>query len=285
MKRLALATYAGCPQLTDDDRLLVPALRRMGVEAVPVSWDAAVEWHCFDQVILRSCWDYHLRLTAFLEWIRKLDSLSVSLRNSANLVRWNADKRYLKQLQAAGARIPPTVWIDEEEDASVQGIIDSRGWTSAVVKPTVAASAHLLKRVFKDEPAVQITGPAMVQQFIPEIPAQGEWSLVFIAGKFSHAVVKRPTAGDFRVQWQFGGTAAIAHPKSEMLRVVTGIVESLPDTPLYARVDGVERDGGFVLMEVELIEPVLFLGLGGAIERLAAAITLGLECGNAGAGC
>lgn len=114
-----------------------PALRERGFEALPVAWDAPTDWAQFDQIIFRSCWDYHLRITEFLEWIRKLDSLAVSVQNSSNLVCWNADKRYLKQLQAAGAQIPPTVWIDEEKEASVHDIIDSRGWTSAVVKPTV----------------------------------------------------------------------------------------------------------------------------------------------------
>ena len=285
MKRLALATYAGCPQLTDDDRLLVPALRRMGVEAVPVSWDAAVEWHRFDQVILRSCWDYHLRPTEFLRWIDHLEHIGVPLRNSARLVRWNIDKRYLRELADRGVHILPTVWIDDETEVSVQQVLKERAWCRTVVKPTVSASAHGLKRIVEGESDFRVKGPVMIQPFVGEIVTSGEWSLVFVEGEFSHAVRKHPAPGDFRVQSQFGGTARFAHPKSEMLRVVTGIVESLPGTPLYARVDGVERDGDFLLMEVELIEPVLFLGLGGAVERLADAIARRLECGNGGAGC
>ena len=269
MRRIALVTYSACPQLTDDDRLLVPALRQYGANAVPVVWDSTVDWTQFDQVILRSCWDYHLRADEFLHWLGELERLRVPLHNSASLVRWNADKRYLRQLEAKGARIAPTVWIGEEEEASVHGILESQGWDSAVVKPVISASAHRLQRVCKGEPLVLVNGPAMVQQFIPEVLAPGEWSLVFVGGEFSHSVIKLPTLGDFRVQSQFGGTARVARPNPEVMAAANKIVDALPERPLYARVDGTEDQGGFILMEVELIEPVLFLELGGASDRFA----------------
>jgi len=269
VKQVALVTYSGCPELTDDDRLLVPSLRRRGVEAVPVVWDSPVDWARFDLIILRSCWDYHLRADEFIQWIGELERSCVPLRNSASLVRWNADKRYLRQLEHQGARIPQTVWIGNDEEADVNAILESQGWDSAVVKPTVSASAHRLKRVFKVEPVVRVKGPAMVQQFIPEVLAPGEWSLVFIGGEFSHSVVKVPTPGDFRVQSQFGGTARLAQPDPDTVAAANEIVDALPERPLYARVDGTEDERGFVLMEVELIEPVLFLGLGRASARLA----------------
>ena len=272
MKKVALVTCSALPELTDDDRLLIPTLRRRGVEATPVVWDAPVDWTLFDRVILRSCWDYHLRTTEFLEWIEELDRLSVPLQNSASLVRWNTDKRYLLELQSAGMRIPLTVWIDDHEDANVHAILDAQGWDSAVAKPTVSASAHLLKRVFKGEPVVRVKGPAMIQEFMPEILAPGELSLVFIAGEFSHSVVKLPTPGEFRVQSQFGGTARTVQPSPETIATANRIVEVLPDRPLYARVDGIQCNAGFVLMEVEVIEPVLFLALGNAVERFADAI-------------
>jgi|APPan5920702856_1055754.scaffolds.fasta_scaffold00030_3 glutathione synthase/RimK-type ligase-like ATP-grasp enzyme len=269
VNNVALVTYSGCPELTDDDRLLIPALRRLGVDATPVAWDETIEWGWFNRVILRSCWDYHLRSIEFLEWITNLERLGVSLHNSASLVRWNADKRYLRELQDAGARIPPTVWIDDEEEVDVQSILKANGWDSAVVKPTVSASAHRLKRVFKSEPAVRFNGPAMAQLFIPEVLSLGEWSLVFICGEYSHSVVKAPAPGDFRVQWQFGGTAKAGAPSRHVIDTAKKTVDALPQQPLYARVDGIEDELGFILMEVELIEPVLFLGLGSASDRFA----------------
>ena len=258
---VALVTYSGLPALSDDDRLLIPALRRLGVGAVPVAWDAAVEWGRFDHVVIRSCWDYHLRAAEFLRWTEGLERLGIPLHNSARLVRWNADKRYLRQLQAAGVRIAPTFWVEDLEEADVHSILKSKCWDSAVVKPTVSASAHRLKRVFIGEPVFRVSGPAMVQRFVPEVLAPGEWSLVFISGEYSHAVVKSPTPGDFRVQSQFGGTASAAEPGRRLIDAASVIFDALPERPLYARVDGTEDEDGFVLMEVELIEPVLFLGL------------------------
>lgn len=112
----------------------------------------------------------------------------------------------------------------------------------------------------------------MVQQFAPEILSPGEGSLVFLRGEYSHAVVKSPTPGDFRVQWQFGGTAKVAEPSRRLTDAARRVFAALPELPLYARVDGTEDGESFVLMEVELIEPVLFLGHGGAAPRLAEAI-------------
>src|SRR5260370_3567039 len=150
--------------------------------------------------------------------------------------------------------------------------MESQDWDSAVVKPTVSASTHRLTRVFRGEPVVRVNGPAMVQEFIPEILVHGEWSLIFISGEFSLAALKLPTAGDFRVQSQFGGTANVGEPCAQMIDIATKIVDALAERPLYARVDGIEDERGFILMEVELIEPELFLGVGGASDRFAAKI-------------
>ena len=269
MKRIALASCAAWPELTDDDRLLIPALRELEVEAVPAVWDGPVDWTQFDQVVIRSCWDYHLRPNEFLDWIHELEEACVAVQNLPGLVRWNADKRYLRHLSTAGATIPPTIWIEDWEELISVEILDQLGWSNAIVKPTVSASAYKLRRIFKDEPAVKLKGPAIVQQFIPEIVSFGEWSLVFLGGKYSHAVIKRPTAGDFRVQSEFGGRAALVEPRADMVDEATKMVGSLPGRPLYARIDGIDCDGTFVLMEVELIEPELFLGLGNAANRLA----------------
>ena len=129
MKQIALVSYAGCPDLTDDDRLLLPALRHLGVEATCAVWDASVDWSQFDQVVLRSCWDYHLRSNEFLDWVGRIEQSFVPLQNFPTLIHWNVDKRYLRQLEAAGASIPPTVWIEDREEVNVQEIL--RLWTYA----------------------------------------------------------------------------------------------------------------------------------------------------------
>lgn len=275
MRQVALVSYSQCPELTDDDRLLIPALRQRGVHAQCAVWDAAVDWTQFDQIVLRSCWDYHLRPGEFLDWVATIERLRVPLQNFPALIRWNLDKRYLRQLEAAGATIPPTVWVEDGEEVSVPEILGSYGWESAVVKPTISASAHNLRRVFRAEPEVRFKGPVMVQQFVPEILTTGELSIVFLGGKYSHSVIKRPTTGDFRVQWEFGGDAVGAEPAAQTVAAVNCLLSSLPARPLYARVDGIECESGFVLMELELIEPVLFLGIGNASDRFAEGIING----------
>jgi glutathione synthase/RimK-type ligase-like ATP-grasp enzyme len=271
MKQIALVSYAACPQLTDDDRLLIPAFARRGVRAVPAVWDADISWSQFDRVVLRSCWDYHLRLSEFLKWIERLERLDIPLSNSARLVRWNADKSYLRELKARGVRIPPTFWIEAHEERDVATILRKMGWASAIAKPVVSASAHGLQQVSVDRPAA-ISGPVMIQPFLTEVPNHGEWSLVFIGGEYSHTVLKRAAPGEFRVQWQYGGTATSVEPHSEALKVATKIIGSLESQPDYARVDGIVCGDDFVLMELELIEPVLFLRLGNAADQFVEAI-------------
>ena len=270
MKQVALVSYAACPQLTDDDRLLIPAFARRGVCAVPAVWDADINWSRFDRVVLRSCWDYHLRLSEFLTWLEQLERSDIPLSNSARLVRWNADKNYLRELHARGVRIPPTFWIEEHQECDVATILRKMGWASAIAKPVVSASAHGLQQIFVDRPTA-IRGPVIIQPFLTEVPNHGEWSLVFLGGEYSHSVLKRAAPGDFRVQWQYGGTATSAEPHPEVLRAATKIIGSLQQAD-YARVDGIVCGDDFVLMELELIEPVLFLKLGNAADRFVQAI-------------
>ena len=246
MKQIALATCAAWPELIDDDRLLIPALRKSDVSAVPVVWDAPLDWTQFDEVVIRSCWDYHLRLAEFLEWISNLERSGVQVQNSPRLIRWNADKRYLRELNVHGALIPPTVWLEDKEEAEVYEILRNQGWDDAVLKPTVGASAHQLNRVFQKDGVMSVKGPALLQAFVPEIISSGETSLVFIGGEYSHAVVKLAKEGDFRVQSEFGGQTTLAHPEQRTVQVAKQILSSLPAAPLYARIDGVERRDGFV---------------------------------------
>jgi glutathione synthase/RimK-type ligase-like ATP-grasp enzyme len=277
MKTVALATYSGCPKLSADDQLVIPHLRDFDIEAKAVVWDGQeTDWSEFDQVIIRSCWDYHLRLPEFLAWIAVLESRDVDLQNNGALVRWNADKHYLRQLEQCGISIPETHWLGEHEEAALSGILAAHGWDSAVVKPTVSATAHGTRLVGRDTNEI-LRGPAMVQKFMPEIETQGESSFIFFHGEFSHAVCKLPATGDFRVQTQFGGSVREAAPSRSLIDAATEVLRDVEYENLYARVDGLEHEGKFVLMELELIEPDLFLGLGRAAFRFAQSIALSLD--------
>src|SRR6202008_3272532 len=150
-----------------------------------------------------------------------------------------------------------THWLSEHEEVSLSGVLRAHGWDCAGVKPTVSATAHGTRLVAGDTDEI-LRGPAMVQKFMPEIQTQGESSLIFFQGEFSHAICKLPATGDFRVQTQFGGSVREAVPSRSLIDAATGVLREIEYQPLYARVDGLEREGKFVLMELELIEPILF---------------------------
>jgi hypothetical protein len=281
MRRIALATSADLPNLTHDDQALVQPLAGLGIRAEPAVWcDPAYNWTACDKVVIRSCWDYHLRINEFLKWIASLEGRNVSLWNRPATIRWNADKTYLRELETKGISIVPTLWFEPEPAISLAEELRKAGWDKAVIKPCISATAHRTKLI-RTEHANEAqdlfddlrSGPGvMVQKFMDAILSEGEWSLMFFAGEFSHAVLKTPKSGDFRVQHDFGGKERIAQPPTFVLQAATGVVSSVGET-LYARVDGVVDGNNFHLMELELIEPALFLRESpGAAGKLAAAI-------------
>ncbi len=282
MQRIALATYTKLPSLNEDDLLLVLALRDLGVTAVPAVWDSPdVYWEEFQGVVVRSCWDYHRRLEEFLAWVTRLERGGVPLWNPPDLLRWNSHKGYLRDLAARGVPIVPTRWLARGRRVGLAQLLRDERWSDAVVKPAVSASATDTWRTSgatagADQGRLEEllrAGDVMVQPFIHEVCDPGEWSIIFFGGRFSHAVRKRPGASDYRVQWEFGGTAASMAPPPRLVTDAVAVMAAVPGHPLYARVDGVERDGRLMLMELELIEPHLFLGWDAdATGRLAGAL-------------
>ena len=266
--RIGIATCARVPDLTPDDRLLVDELLRRGVDTRAVLWDdPSVSWATFDSVVIRSCWDYQLRTGPFLAWVASLEEAGVPLWNPAGLVRWNHHKGYLQDLERSGVAIVPTVFLERGARASFAELLTERGWTEAVIKPAVSASANRTSRVSIESAApaqealdaLLADGDVLVQRFLPEIASLGEWGLIFFGGTFSHALLKRPASGDFRVQTELGGSAVRQDPPPGILAQAQEVARRIPEPWLYARIDGVDLGGVFTLMELELIEPFLFL--------------------------
>ena len=289
--RVALITYSGVPAITTDDRLLRDALVARGAEVDARPWDARADWGSYHRIVLRSCWNFHHRPAEFLLWINEVkNNHDGSLRNSPALVEWSVDKRYLMDLDAGGVAIVPTIWVSPSEgDAApdLDALIAAQGWNEgAVVKPAISATAHQTWLVAPERAAEHQTrfeallasspSGVMVQPFLPEI-RDGEWSLVFLGGEFSHAVVKRPADGDFRVQNDFGGTVERREPEPWMVKDARAVLRAASTATntevtdiLYARVDGISRDRKLLLMELEVIEPMLFFSHApGAAARMA----------------
>jgi hypothetical protein len=206
-------------------------------------------------------------LTNSLTWLSFIESLSTIIHNPVRVVRWNLHKKYLLELSQQGATLPPTVWVQQKSSIALSLILNENGWKRAVVKPAISATAHntfvttveeaiLHQKSFIEQ--VQ-QGDVLVQQFMTEVQDEGEWSLIFFDKKFSHAVLKRARVNDFRVQDNFGGTYAVLDPPQLALDQAHQILTLIPELLLYARVDGIISQNKFLLMELELIEPVLFL--------------------------
>jgi hypothetical protein len=280
--RIALATYDNAPSLASDDQLLPAALARVGMDAEPAVWSSDVIWETFDAVIIRSCWDYHLRYDEFRAWLERLDASRLPVWNSIGLVEWNAHKSYLVDLARRGVPVVPTRLVKRGGADEIERLVRDEGWSRFVLKPAVSASGyetHALDASFGAEGRQVMTqvatlGDVLVQPFVDEIPAHGEHSLIFIDGTFSHAAIKRASGAEFRVQTEHGGSVASVGVEQWLIDAGARVLAALPEVPLYARVDGVVRGDQFLLMELELIEPNLFLELRpGSEDRFAEAVS------------
>lgn len=279
--RIAIATCAGHGDLKADDDLLREALRARGAEAISVVWDeGGVDWGGFDLCLVRSTWDYHDKHAEFLAWARRVEA-ATRLHNPAGLIAWSSDKRYLRELAEAGVPTVPTLWVERGSELDLEGELAARDWKEAVVKPVVDLGAKNLHRVRADDAqealaAVLARQEALVQPFLPSLETEGELSLIYIEGSFSHAARKRPAPGDFRVQSIWGGTTAPAKVEASHVELAERALAQLDEPPLYARVDLVkDLDGNPALIELELIEPNLYLSTDPpAAARLADAALL-----------
>jgi len=266
--RIALATCAAYPQLTPDDGLLAAALLAREIEPVPLVWNAAdTDWDEFDGCLIRSVWDYHLEPERFLAWSAAV-AAAVPTWNGPELIAWNADKTYLRELERRGVPTIPTRWLQGGSEVDLGEILAAEGWEAAIAKPTIDLGARNLRRLNGADGASQRalealleTHEVMLQPFLPSLEVRGELSLVYCAGAFSHAARKLPANGDFRVQSNWGGTSHAARADRAELELGERVLADLPGAPLYARVDLVEGpDQEPYLIELELIDPNLYFG-------------------------
>jgi glutathione synthase/RimK-type ligase-like ATP-grasp enzyme len=227
-----------------------------------------------DLILLRSTWDYHKRVQEFRNWLAELEATGRRVLNPVSTVRWNLDKAYLSDLAALGIAIPETRFEYQLTPPRLAALMASLGWSHAVVKPRISATAYgtFLVRAgdMVDSLAPAWESGALVQEYVSELTQQGELSLMFFGGEYSHAVIKRPRPGDFRVQTDFGGSVEPILPSEDAIQFGTRVLHRIPHPGTYARVDIVETAKGPLLMELELIEPHLFFDVEPrSAERLA----------------
>jgi hypothetical protein len=286
---VALATCSALPDLDDDERLVIPALAALGVDAVPLVWDdPSAAWDEPDLVVIRSTWDYSDRRDEFLRWAASLRCVL----NPLPVLTWNTDKVYLRDLAAAGIAVVPTVWIEPGAPANPISLPDGE----VVVKPAVSSGARNTSRYrAREELAVRshvdrliaAGRTVMVQPYVTSVDHAGETALIFLDGSFSHSVRKGPLlqgdGGTEDLLWVPEQISAGDAGDDELL-LAEHALDAVPfdrDDLLYARVDVVRGPDGLpMVLEVELAEPSLFLAHGeSAARQLAAGIARRLRHG------
>lgn len=286
MKPIAFVTFDVPAYLDESEALLVDPLKMRGVPVELVSWnDKQVAWEAFEAIILRSTWDYHQHPADFAKWLNHLEDIQARVYNPLPVIRWNLEKTYLQDMAKLGVPILPTEFLPRGAFASLEKTMARNEWVQAVIKPTIGAGGDDTWLVTLDEAEKEqakfedLLGRSgvMVQLFAPQI-IQGEWSLFYFNGVYSHAVLKYPSMGSFFVHEHRGGRSHGVQPPAFFVTQTSGMMRAVQkltkQVPLYARVDVIVNGGQLVLMELELIEPALYLNYADeyAIERAADAI-------------
>jgi hypothetical protein len=254
----------------DEDKILSGILSELDIPNEIIPWSAPDEdWSRFSTLLIKSVWDYFDFYPEFLKWINHVESLNITVLNGLKQILWNSSKTYLLEIQAEGFPVIAGILLEKGSKFDGKNLSETLGSDIWVVKPLVSGGAkntikiHAAEWESQQEKINELlqTESYLIQPFIKEVAETGEYSLLFFNGKFSHAVLKTPAPNDFRVQHYYGGTIATLSPTAAMLASCQALVDEFASDSLYVRVDGVEISGVFHLMELEMIEPYLFLAL------------------------
>lgn len=279
--RIGLLTCEKLPDLTIADQQLIPELAKHNLIAKAIIWnDKTINWADFDYLIFRNTWDYFEKETEFNLWLDQIDQLGIKTLNPIETIKQNKHKFYLREMEKHDVTILPTIFIDKTSNLNLTEIIPKH-WKKAVIKPAFSAGSYLtevfeiqhLEKINTDYQKIATEKELLLQEFMPEIQTLGETSFIFFNKKFSHAVNKKPVAGDFRIQVQFGGKYTLIQPSQDLIDKAQKVVNTFDGPLLYARVDGIVIDAELHLMEIECIEPDLYFDISeGGLERFVASI-------------
>jgi glutathione synthase/RimK-type ligase-like ATP-grasp enzyme len=270
--RIAFLTYGAFPDLAPDDQIAALELREHGVHVTPVIWDETDPGALaqYDMTVVRSIWNYHEHARTFRVWLDTVKTLNIPLLNPPELISWNSTKKYLSELNRMGdVPIVPTRWVAYDDPRAVQ-TIEAMDWDRIVIKPEISGSANHtyltqrenISKLANEILKIQERCDIMVQPFCDSVSTAGEYSLIYFNGKdgfeYSHAVLKTPKGGDFRVQEEWGGTIVPGESPKEYQTAAEKALAFIPGTWLYARVDVILYEESPCIAELELIEPHLY---------------------------
>jgi len=252
------------------DNLLDAPLAQLDWETETISWrDKNVDWDQFEVVIIRSPWDYQQHPTEFMEVLKTIEASKSRLENNFELVKWNFNKSYLMELETNGIEIVPTMWKRSWQSNEIECYFEYYRTDQIILKPVISANADntywLKKADFQQQlEAMEASFSSidyMVQPFMEAITNEGEFSLFYFGGEYSHCILKTPEKDDFRVQEEHGSSLKLVKPEENLLAHANKVQQQLKPEPLYSRIDLVRTETGFALMEVELIEPSLYFNM------------------------
>ena len=287
--RIALASCSNLPGWEVDDAPFHQSLALRGVEVAHPVWDdPTVDWSTFDACLIRTTWDYMEKQEAYVHWAEEV-SRQIPFFNPPEIIRWNTEKTYLRDLAQQGVRIAPTVFLEKGATVDVADLMAAKGWGQGFIKPVVGATARETLRFPTDASGLEKaqlhlqrlleSEAMMLQPYLKAVEEVGELSALFMGGQFSHAVRKVPQPGDYRVQDDFGAKDFPVELTAEQMDLAHFIVALAAERSptgelLYARVDWLTDDEDrLVLTELELVEPSLFFRHGpNAGDQLADAL-------------
>lgn len=270
MPRVAFLSTDNLEDFFVYDELLIPYFENKGWSVDTVSWRKNdTDWATYETVIVRSTWDYQNAPDAFVICLRRIQDSGTRLENPLELMLWNLQKTYLKDLEQRGVAVIPTQWLAAWDEEQVRAQFAHFNADNLIIKPLLSANADDTFRLDKLALSTQQADLArlfshralMVQPFIDEVVGEGEYSLFYFGGILSHAILKQPAQGDFRVQEEHGGRLSVAKPDADAISAAEAALAAMPDSALYARVDLIRYKNTWRVMELELIEPSLYFQL------------------------
>jgi glutathione synthase/RimK-type ligase-like ATP-grasp enzyme len=267
-KKVALLSMDSLEKFHTYDKLLIEPMKTLGWIAEEISWrNEKVNWNDYDAVIVRSTWDYQNDSEKFISVLEKINNVT-HLENDLDLMKWNMNKSYLFDLEQKGVKIVDSIWEKSFNSSLAHEYFYKLNTDEIIIKPNISANADNTFRLTKEKlndnlqklEKIFNSREFMVQPFLKNIIDEGEYSLFFFDGKFSHSVLKKPKEKDFRVQEEHGGNIQPIKTPPEIMLIAENIIKKLSTIPLYGRVDLVRtKQNTFALMELELIEPSLYL--------------------------
>jgi glutathione synthase/RimK-type ligase-like ATP-grasp enzyme len=244
--------------------MIAEAARPLGLDVRPLGWRAVAPTDLagMDAVLPLAAWDYQDDCDGFLAFLDTVSQAGCAVFNPLPLIRWNIRKTYLLDLARKGAPAPPLVFSEAPVARDIEEAFSLFGCDRVVLKRQVGAGARgqaVFRRTDDLPQGPLLDRPGLIQPFFESISDKGERSFVFIDGELSHAIVKLPAPGDYRIQPRFGGSARLFSPTAEEREAAERVFRTIEPEPLYARVDMIwTPDDGWCVLELELIEPFLF---------------------------